>query len=245
MNLHVVNSGSVGNCYILAGETSTLVIECGVSIRAIKQALNFQVARVAGVLVSHEHLDHCKAAEDVLAAGMDIYCSAGTWQAMGIQSHRIRTVKHGMRYQIGEFTVMPFNVKHDCLEPLGFVIQHPECGRVLFVTDSYYVPSRFPGLNNILVEANYCNKIVEARVEAGRLHGFLRDRVLESHMSIDTCEQLLLSNDLAAVQNIVLLHLSDGNSNARQFQDRITCATGKKVFIAEKNLTIPFNKTAF
>lgn len=248
MKLKILNSGSAGNCYILENEESALVIECGVKFTDIKKALNFNLNKVAGVLVSHEHLDHCKAVKDVVAAGLDVYCSAGTKQAiadMNIRSHRIKPIENLRKRYIGGFHVMPFDVKHDCKEPYGFVINHPECGSVLFITDSYYVTHTFKNLNQVIIEANYCRQIVNQRFFDNMINGRVRDRVIESHMSLDTCKALLKANDLTAVNNIVLIHLSDANSDAERFKREVNELTGKVVHVASKNMEIEFNKTPF
>jgi phosphoribosyl 1,2-cyclic phosphodiesterase len=215
-------------------------------MKEIKQGLDFNLDKVAGVLISHEHKDHCKSVLEVMEAGLNTYSSWGTWHKMdAISSHRCRIMHHMVETVIGEFKIIPFHVKHDAAEPFGFVIHHPECGTVLFVTDSYYVPNIFRGLNNIIIEANYDNDIVKRRLEATELHARVRDRVLESHMSIDTCIGLLAANDLSAVNNIVLIHLSDGNSNAADFQRQVQESTGKTVYVASKGMSIDFNKAPF
>lgn len=245
MKLKIINSGSVGNCYILHNADTALVIECGVNFKLVKQALLFNLNKVAGVIISHEHQDHCKGVAEAVAAGLDVFCSTGTMEAMAIKSHRIFQMKAGETKHIGQFKVMPFDVKHDCKEPFGFLIHHPDCGNVLFVTDTYYVPNTFKNLNNILVEANYSQAIVDERLRANSIHVKVRDRVLESHMSIDTCKELLQANDLSKVNNIVLIHLSDGNSNAAQFKQEVAELTGKTVHIAGKDMEIDFGVTPF
>lgn len=245
MKLIVVGTGSTGNCYILEGRTSSLMIECGVRFFDIKRALNFNYSRVAGVIVSHEHADHCRAAKDVAAAGINLFASAGTIAALGFSSHRLFALEENMSYTIGEFVIMPFKVKHDAAEPFGYLIHHPECGNVLFLTDSAYSPYRFADLNQIIVEANYSSDIVEERNILGSMNGALVQRVMTSHMSIDTCVRLLKANDLSKVNNIVLIHLSDGNSDEREFVQRISEKTGKTVTAATNGMTIDFNLTEF
>jgi phosphoribosyl 1,2-cyclic phosphodiesterase len=246
MKLKIINSGSAGNCYILESETSALVIECGVRFTDIKQALDFNLRKVTGVLISHEHQDHCKSVKDVIAAGLNVYASYGTIKAMGIEhTNRVRGLMPMDKLYIGEFSILGFDVKHDAAEPFGFLISHSACGNVLFVTDTYYVSNTFKNLNQVIVEANYCPQIVNQRMETQSIHGKVRDRVIESHMSIDTCLGLLKANDLSAVNNIVLIHLSDGNSNAAEFKQKVSDATGKTVHIAGKNMEIDLSKTPF
>jgi phosphoribosyl 1,2-cyclic phosphodiesterase len=248
MRLSVIFSNSAGNAYILRASTGAcLLIECGVRFDRIKQALGFNLRMVVGCLITHNHLDHCKAVSEILASGIDVYSSKGTHEAMGTLSHhRSRVLKTMAPAKLpGGFTVKTFDTQHDCPEPVGYLIQHEECGTVLFLTDSYYCEYNFKGLNNIIIEANYCQEIIDARVSNGSNPKFLRDRVLESHMSLSTCKQTLQAYDLSAVNNIVLIHLSDGNSDEAKFKKEVQEATGKTVHVATAGMKIDFNRKPF
>lgn len=245
MKLKVINSGSVGNCYLLISDTSTLILECGVSFKEVKIALNFDLTKVCGAIITHEHLDHCKAVKDVVEAGINVYASPGTIGELKVKSHRLKPIEPNKPFMLNEFRVMPFDVKHDCKQPYGYMIHHPECGNLLFITDSYYVKYTFPNLNNILVEANYSEEVINERMWAGSTKGFVRDRVIQSHMSLKTCMDLLRANDLKAVNNIVLIHLSDTNSDAGVFKKEITNLTGKNVHVAVKGMVLNLSKTPF
>jgi phosphoribosyl 1,2-cyclic phosphodiesterase len=245
MKLKVLSSSSAGNCYLLIGQSETLMIECGVKASHIKQALNFDLSRLVGCLISHEHKDHCSAAADMVNAGIDLYSSAGTLSALGFKSHRLREVTKGWTFYLGGFKIIAFDAVHDCKEPVNYLIEHQECGRFVFITDSYYCSYTFPGLNNILIEANYSQEILDQKLAAGATPDFLRNRVLRSHMSLATCKEFLAANDLKAVNNIILLHLSDSNSNAAEFKASIKAQTAKNVYVAEKGFQIDFNRTPF
>ena len=54
---------------------------------------------------------------------------------------------------------------------------------------------------------------------------------------------MLSANDLSKVNNIVLIHLSDSNSNEKQFVKEVYELTGKNVCAAYNGMEIPFNKT--
>ena len=56
MKLNCLGSSSVGNCYILEDDNDCLIIEAGVKIKDVKKAVNFNIAKVRGVVISHEHL---------------------------------------------------------------------------------------------------------------------------------------------------------------------------------------------
>lgn len=247
MQLKIVGSGSAGNCYILeANNGEALILECGLRFSRIKEALDFRLDRVAGCLVTHSHGDHAFAVKEVLKSGIQVYSSCGELDAMGIRDHHnARAVVKQHEHQIGSFKVFPFGIIHDTPDPLGYLIHHEECGTVLFLTDTVYSPYTFTGLNNVIVEANYCEKILDSRLAAGEEPEKVRDRVIQSHMSINNCIDLLRANDLSRVNNIVLIHLSDRNSNEKEFVQRVADATGKHVHAANAGMIINFDLTPY
>ena len=57
MKLTVIDSGSKGNCYLFTcSKGETLIVEAGVKLKSIKEALDFNLKDVVGVVVSHSHL---------------------------------------------------------------------------------------------------------------------------------------------------------------------------------------------
>jgi len=246
MELTILGSSSKGNCYILQNESEALIIEAGISLMEVKKAVQFNISKIAGVLISHEHGDHAKYINEFLSARIQVYASSGTVKKLNIKGSFLPLlVEAGSKIKIGNYTILPFDVKHDAAEPIGFLIQHSETGNILFITDSYYSPYAFANLNNILIECNYRMDILQRNIDAGRVPLTMQNRLLESHMSFATCKEALLANDLKAVNNIVLIHLSDGNSNAEEFKRDIRLATGKNVHVADKGLKLKFDKTPF
>lgn len=248
MRLKILGSSSKGNCYILENDSEALIIECGINMHEIKKALNFSFAKVAGCLLTHEHGDHAKYVKDLLLVGIGVYTSRGTVRALElpIDHHRLNIIKAGEVFQVGSFKVLPFKVQHDVAEPLGFIINHPETGNILFITDSFYVSDTYKNIHNIIIEANFSQEIIDRKVKDGAGLEFLRNRIFKSHMSLETCKATLKANDLSKVNNIVLIHLSDSNSNAILFRQEIEATTGKKVYVADEGLIIEnFNRSRF
>ncbi|WP_256013194.1 MBL fold metallo-hydrolase [Desertivirga xinjiangensis] len=241
MVLKIINSNSAGNCYILENNKEALIIEGGVKFPLVKQTLNFNISKVVGCIVSHEHGDHAKAVEHIAAAGINVYASAGTISGFECKSHRFKPVPANKVFRVGSFEVTPFNIMHDTNEPFGFLINHEETGKVLFLTDTKYCKYTFDGLNNIIIEANYSEEILNS----GGYGEWLKTRVINSHMSLETCKGFLRANDLSQVNNIVLIHLSDSNSDERLFSDQIQELSCCNITVAYKNQVIPFLKTPF
>lgn len=234
MSIKVLASGSAGNCYLLETEKETLMLECGIRYRDILKGLNFDLNKVVGCLVSHEHGDHSKAINEIMNAGVDIYMSAGTKEGISFKSHathRINIVEHRKRYKIGEFDIVPFNVEHDTKEPLGFLIFHKELGKILFATDTYYLRNTFKDVDHILIECNYSEEILDEIPP-------YRARVLKSHMSLETLKEALKTWDLRKTKDITLIHISEGNGEPKRFREEIEELTGVKTYVAVQGLEI-------
>jgi phosphoribosyl 1,2-cyclic phosphodiesterase len=247
MKLRVLGSSSSGNSYLLQSSTGeVLALEAGIRFDKVKQAVNFNIGNIVGCCITHEHGDHAKYAKDFIDAYIPVYMSSGTCEALQLPpASCAQCVKSFTELRIGSFRVMPFPVQHDAAQPFGWLIQHPECGNVLFATDTYYLKYRFPGLSNMLLECNYRQDILDHNIEAGLVSPAIRARIIKSHMSYDTCLETLQANDLSKINNIVLIHLSSDNSHADEFVAGISKATGKHVLAAAKDMVIDFNKTPY
>jgi len=247
MNLKVLGSSSGGNCYLLQTNTGDLMIECGIKFKKIQQSLNFNLSGIKGCLISHEHQDHCKSVKDVIKAGVDIYTSLETAKQLGIsESHRTHMVDAGIQFSIGDFIILPFKTEHDALNPLGYLIQYKPTGeKIIFATDTFYLKNRFNSLDWILIECNYCKDTLDYNIENGYIAQGMKNRLLESHFSLEHVKEFLAANDLSKVKKIVLLHLSYKNADSERMIREISELTGKEVVIAEGGLDISLNLYPF
>jgi len=231
IEIKTLATGSAGNCYWITDGITPLLLECGISFKNIQKALNFKTTDIAGVLVTHEHKDHCKAVSEVADRGLNVYMSPGTKEAIGINHHRIKAVENKKQFKLGTWTVLPFDVQHDVSEPFGFLLANEAGDKLLFATDTYYIKYKFQGLTHLMIECNYSQKILNENVDSGRIHEFLRKRVVKSHFSLENMLVFLKANDLSKVQEIHLLHLSDTNSDEAIFKKAVQEQTGKLVYV--------------
>lgn len=242
MTLTILGSSSSGNAYLLHTSKEALMLEAGVQFKKIQRALDYKTGLIQGCIITHEHGDHAAFAGSVQAHGIRIMGSAGTIAAINSKEKTTNAfiLKAEHSYKIGGFRIMPFNVNHDAAEPFGYLIQHPEMGVALFATDTASIEQDFDGLNKIIIEANFSEDIVDNRIMNGHLSATQASRTRASHMSIEKTKRFLETTDLTGVTDIVLIHLSDGNSHSENFKKTITAATGKKVWIADKEMSISF-----
>lgn len=239
MKLQVLGSSSKGNCYILETETDKLILDAGISYKEVLKGLNFNLNGVVGTLVTHEHLDHCKAVKDLIKNSINIYLSKGTAEALKMESHRIKHVASLKQFELGDFTILPFETEHDCNEPLGFLIQYKPTGeKLIYATDTYYLKYKFNNLNYLLLECNYIADIVKQNLADESLHSELYKRTLKSHFSLENVLEFLKSNNLTQVRKIVIIHLSDKNSDYKRMKLEIERLTKKEVIVADRNMAI-------
>ena len=230
MNIQVLASGSKGNSYLISSGETTLLLDAGIPFKKLQIALNHTISDLSGVLITHEHHDHGKAAKKLLEAGVDVYMSQGTACSLGLKSHRLHIVKPGQEYEVGDWIVQPFDTVHNAAEPLGFVLYNNHKA-LLYVTDTEYVKYQIKGLTHIMIECNYSPEIIKKNSGESISRAQFRS-VVGSHMGIDTALEFLRVNDLSRLEQVYLIHLSDSNSDAEDFKRQVQEATGVEVYIA-------------
>lgn len=226
MKLHCIATGSSGNCYTLNSESGeTLILDCGIPIKEIKKGLNWNIKDVVGVLCTHQHLDHSKSLKDFKAMGIPIYAPYLKIDYMSMN--------------MGGFTVKPFdlttidgNWTHTDAngEPcpiFGFLIMHPEMGKMLYITDCEVIKWKFKDINHILLGVNYDKDLVDTDNPKA-------NHVFRGHLSIDTACDFVKANDSDSLQNVIMCHLSSENADSDSFIEKMEkVACGANVDVAE------------
>lgn len=226
MKLKCIATGSTGNCYTLTSNSGeTLILDCGIPIKEIKKGLDWNIKDVVGVLCTHKHLDHSKSVKDFRQMGIRIY-------GLYSKAAPMRTMK------IGEFTVKPFdlttidgNWTHTDAngEPcpiFGFLITHPEMGKMLYITDCEVIKWKFKDINHILLGVNYDKDLVDTDNPKA-------NHVFRGHLSIDTACDFVKANYSDSLQNVIMCHLSKENADSDSFIEKMKkVAYGANVDVA-------------
>jgi len=224
--IKIHHTGSTGNLY----QVGDLLVEAGVPIRKIKEALGYDLSGVSGCLASHGHGDHSAAVRDLIRLGVDCYMTAETADHVGAAGHRAHIIEPGRQFRVGAWTILPFDLVHDCEGHVGFLM----VGRgekIAYITDSHYCPVRFRGLTRLMIEANYCPEILAENVESGRVDPSVAYRAVRNHMSIDTALEAIQANMNPSLREIALIHMSAANADPGAFKRRVEAATGVPVTI--------------
>ena len=132
--------------------------------------------------------------------------------------------------KIGPFKVSYFDTIHDAAHPVGFIIQHKECGTIVYCTDTAYMPEFNGQVDHLIVEVNYCNEILELNVENG-FNQFLAQRIQATHLSLEKAVRFI--DGLAMPpKTITCIHLSDTNSSEKLVKETLMAKFGCIVNIA-------------
>lgn len=237
MDIKILASGSSGNAYVVSDGKTTLLLDAGIPFTQIQKGMNYQTSRIDACLVTHRHGDHTKAVPKLLERGIPVYGPSDLAEAykgtnVFPAAQNEEAVNRAWRTSFYTLCVKAFPVHHD-VECYGYLITSTETGeRLLYMTDTTHTEYTFKGVTHFMIECNHSQETVMRNARNGVIPGELAERIMRSHMSIETVLGMLDANDKTKLKQIYLLHLSDDNSDAEDFKRRVQEATGAEVYVA-------------
>ena len=218
-------SGSSGNCYYVGTSDYGILIDAGISVRAIKKILKdkeIDFNKIVAVLVTHDHGDHIKAVGCLGEKyNLPIYSTECVHDGIDrsrfveetlFQSRKI--IEKEIPFMIRDFRIEAFEVPHDSSENVGYMIRF-ENQRLTIATDVGFITetvARYLCMaNHLVLEANYD----EEMLRFGSYPDFLKERVSSKtgHLSNQEVADFLATNYLPAWKNVWLCHLSRENNH--------------------------------
>ena len=242
MRLIVCGSGSGGNTYLIESAQSCIVLDCGVKLDTIKKTLHYKIMHIKFALCTHIHSDHMAYVKDYLKMGIKVLMPMQVKEKFSSEK-LARALEPMKQIVIDGFRITPFEVPHDAnITCFGYLIEHSEFGKMLYITDCMYCKYNFSNLKveNIMIEANYSMELVD-REEPNYEHR------LRGHASLDTALGFIHTNDSPALRNVVLIHLSDKSGDPALFKQKTeeTIKYGADVYIASKGLEVNLDLCPF
>ena len=227
MTLKTISTGSKGNSYILtASDGEIFLIELGVQERFIKQAIDYQISKIAGGFVSHVHNDHSASIKRFLTMGVPILAPY---------------LDNVLKGEYGRFKAKCFPLVHD-VDCYGLYLEHEEMGNLVYISDTSYCPVDFEKqkLNHIIIEVNWQDGMVD--FESPNFEHKIRH-----HMSLDTCKEFIRHNASTNLRDILLVHYNEYTVDLDRAVKEITEIVDDDVgiYIAEPGLEIELKKEVF
>ena len=171
--------------------------------------------------------DHTKSFKEIMNAGIQIYTNDETVENMNIRTGELmKGVPERHPFRVGSFNVIPFELPHTTYDKeanqlvpcsnYGYLVEHNEMGKLLYITDFEYSKYNFQKMNihHLVIECNYCEELVD-KTEANYRHR------LKGHCSLLTCKQFIKQNRTESLRTVTLVHLSGQASDARKIQKEI------------------------
>lgn len=213
-------SGSSGNCLYIKSETTNLLIDAGVSARRIVNALaeiGENPFDIDGILVSHEHSDHCKGV-GILSRkyNIPVYANQETWEAMELGEIGESCVKEFTQEQdftIGDLKIFPFPIPHDAAKPSGFSVFGEGC-KITVATDIGHMTNSlleaFESSDLLFLESNHDTEMLKV----GPYPYSLKQRILgkEGHLSNEMAGKTIAYMAERGTKKFILGHLSKENN---------------------------------
>lgn len=215
-------SGSSGNAAYFETPHGALLVDAGISCKRIVKRLNC-VGRTTdalqGVLITHSHSDHVRAAGTVARRfGVPLLMSAATEASCAGRlgrGCRIEALEPGATTAMAGFEVHAVPTPHDVDGALALILEAGAC-RVGLFTDLGHVFPELPGclqaLDALLIESNYEPDLLASNPRYPP-HLKARIRGPGGHLSNQETSALLRDHAGARLRTIVLSHLSEHNNH--------------------------------
>ena len=214
-------SGSKGNCIYLGTKNTKILIDAGLSGKAIKTKLGeigVDIGEIDAVLITHDHTDHIQGLR-VLAYRLGIPVLANVGTATAIVDRFNDTAKFkifttGETFEFGDMEIHPFTIQHDTADPVAFTIKFDGL-KLGFCTDLGFVTSlvknKLQGCDYLYIEANHQPSMVHASARPM----IYKQRVLgrSGHLSNEACGQLIAEVADDKLKQVYLAHLSEECNN--------------------------------
>ena len=218
IHLHVLASGSKGNAAVVEGPAGSVLVDCGISRRALMQRaaeLGIDMGRVAAVLLTHDHSDH--------VAGLSVFCNhfdgellatAGTAGARKYLAELPFTlVGHSDAFEVAGMHVQAFPTFHDVPDPMGFRFETDD-DALGFCTDTGHLGAEalaaLRGTRILALESNHDERMLAG----GPYPGYLKARVAgpSGHLSNAQAAEALPQLVTDDTETVVAMHPSHENN---------------------------------
>ena len=232
MEVHVLASGSDGNCTVIESDGEAIMIDAGISCRRIMSLMDkegIDKEAVKAILITHEHVDHVSGA-GATARKLDIpiVANEATFNASNLGSVQHWVYKSNSHIDIGQFHVTPLPTSHNAVEPNCYFTETDE-GKVLVCTDtgkfSFQIEHALSLADVAVVEANYDLDMLVNGPYPYSLKSLIGSE--RGHMNnMDTALALKRTMNGNQHRKIFLAHLSKTNNTPDTARQAVSDGTG-------------------
>jgi phosphoribosyl 1,2-cyclic phosphodiesterase len=215
-------SGSKGNCTYIGCSGGGILIDAGVSAKAITRALSdngVSTDEIKAVFVTHEHSDHVSGLRVFVSRNhIPVYASETTLCSLAdtckinssVDAHPISGA-----ISVAGMSITRFNTLHDCAGSSGYIIETPDDRKIAVCTDlgciTDEVRTAISGCDLVMLESNHDVMMLQN----GPYPYELKRRILSDHghLSNAVCADELPRLVSTGTTRLILAHLSQENNH--------------------------------
>lgn len=222
MKILVVSSGSKGNATLIIDEGRVLLIDMGICLKTLKDALakdKMNLMNINSMLLTHEHSDHTAGIKYL--DPLPIYCTKETYDAENV----VAIIPYE-KFKVEHFEITPVSTCHDVKNPIGFIIKTKK-EKLVYVTDTGKIPaktlSKMKNADYYVIESNHDEEML---MNTNR-PWFLKQRILSNKGHLSNSQSATYMTKLVGekTKQIILAHLSE-EANCPE----VALKTYKKIF---------------
>ncbi len=223
MKFAMLGSGSSGNCAYLNIGGHHILVDAGISNRAIGiqlASIGVDIKQIDTVLITHEHIDHVRGVNvfSDRQPQVKIYANNGTWRSGKRHLHRVSPEQQQFftthqQFQLDDVSITPFAISHDAADPVGYKLAVDDF-TIVVATDLGFVSQgvfeHLMGANALIIESNHD----EEMLRKGPYPYFLQERIAGDmgHLANNMTAKVLRHVVGHQTQVVLLTHLSDKNN---------------------------------
>lgn len=230
--VHVLASGSDGNCTVIEFDDEAIMIDAGVSCRKIMSLMDREgvdSGKISSLLITHEHSDHVSGAgATARKLNIPVVCNRRTFDSFDFGNVEYREISTLNSFDVGSMTVMPLPTSHNAVEPNAFLTE-ADGKKILLATDTgkltFQVEHALEEADIAVIESNYDKKMLNE----GPYPYYLK-KLIDSdrgHLSNVDCAAAIKRTHTEHRQ-IFLAHLSKTNNSPDVAREAVAEITGIK-----------------
>lgn len=235
MRIASLGSGSRGNATLVQHERTTLLVDCGFSLRETEKRLGelgLEACDIDAILITHEHSDHIRGVGSfVRKYATPLYMTHGTYRVSDVFDQQpCQEIIASESISIKDISILPFAVPHDAAEPCQFVFTDGDV-RIGLLTDTGmitpHIIDKLSGCDALLLE---CNHDIDM-LQQGEYPPSLKQRVGGDygHLNNEQAAALLRQMDTSQLCYVAAMHISEKNNKSSLARRALSQALGWRV----------------